>query len=59
MKKFRVTRILSGALALVTAFTVFTTSAFAGNVRTDQYKRKLTAEEQQLIASVFDAKYQL
>ena len=57
MKKFRVTRILSGALALVTAVTVFTSSAFAGNVRTDQYKRELTAEEKQLISTVFDAKY--
>lgn len=57
MKKFRVTKILSAALAVVTAVTVFTTSALAGNVRADQYKRELTTEEQQLIATVFDAKY--
>lgn len=55
MKKFR--NIISLALAMVVAVSVFSTSAFAGNVRADQYKRALTAEEQQLIASVFDAKY--
>lgn len=55
MKKFR--KFISLSLAMVVAVTVFSTSAFAGNVRTDQYKRDLTAEEQQLIASIFDAKY--
>lgn len=55
MKKF--TKIISLALAMVFALSVFSTSAFAGNDRSAQYKRDLTAEEQQLIASVFDAKY--
>ncbi len=55
MKKF--TKFISLTLAMVVAVSVFTTSALAGNVRTDQYKRDLTQEEQTLIATVFDAKY--
>lgn len=54
MKKL--TKVLSLALATVMAVSVFTSTTFAAS-RADQYKRDLTVEEQQAIATIFDAKY--
>ncbi len=56
MKKFRITKVLSLALATVFAVTFLSTNSLAAS-RADQYKRELTAEEKQAIATIFDAKY--
>ena len=54
MKKL--TKVLSLALSAVIAVSIFTSTTLAAS-RADQYKRELTVDEQQAIASIFDAKY--
>ena len=56
MKKFKFTKIVSFALAMFMAFSVFTVNVSAAS-RGDAYKRQLTAEEIATIKTVFDAKY--
>ena len=55
MKKF--TKIVSLALALVCAVSVFSTAASAKTVRGYDYKRALTQEEIVQIYSIFDAEF--
>ena len=56
MKKFKFTKIVSLALAMFMAFSVFTVSVSAAN-RGDAYKRQLTAEEIATIKTVFDVMF--
>ena len=56
MKRFKITKVLSLALAAVFAVSVFTTNASAAS-RADQYRRELTTEEVQCLYSMFDAKF--
>ena len=56
MKRFKITKVLSLALAAVFAVSVFSTNVSAAS-RADEYKRDLTAEEIQCIYSMFDAEY--
>ena len=56
MKRFKITKVLSLVLATVFAVSVFTTDASAAS-RADQYRRELTAEEVQILYSVFDAEF--
>lgn len=56
MKKFKLTKILSLALATVIAFTAFSFNSLAAS-RANEYKRDLTDEEIQTIYTMFDATY--
>ena len=56
MKRFKITKVLSLALAAVFAVSVFTTNASAAS-RADQYRRELTTEEVQCLYSMFDAQF--
>lgn len=56
MKKSKITRILSLALATVIAVSTFSINSFAAS-RAKEYKRDLTAEEVTYLQSMFDATY--
>lgn len=57
MKKFKITKILSLALATVIAVSTFTINSFAMSDTAKAHKRDLTAEEISCLKSMFDADY--
>jgi len=56
MKKFRITKIVSLALAAVIAVSTFSFSSQAAS-RADEYRRDLTQAEVQALYSIFDAEF--
>lgn len=57
MKKFKITKLLSLALATVIAVSTFTINSYAMSDTAKAHKRDLTADEVTAITKIFDAKY--
>ena len=59
MKRIKIAKVLSLALATVVAVTTFSMTSFASGTssRADQYRRDLTTEEIATIYTIFDAEY--